>query len=130
MASTSLLLNFRLGSSARRNEILDRVLRNVKFSETIFYNGTPCMEWLKATSGKAGNGRKGRGHSYPRMALGNTTMAVHRVMYTHVFGIIPHKKQIDHLCNNRLCCNPYHLECVTHLRNQRRRDAKRKESRQ
>jgi hypothetical protein len=29
--------------------------------------------------------------------------------------------QVDHLCNNRLCCNPEHLELVTHQENQKRR---------
>lgn len=33
-----------------------------------------------------------------------------------------------HLCNQRLCCNPAHLELVTHLTNQRRRDARTKEA--
>ncbi|QYW01794.1 HNH endonuclease [Stenotrophomonas phage Paxi] len=28
---------------------------------------------------------------------------------------------MDHLCNQRKCCNPQHLELVTHLQNQRRR---------
>lgn len=33
------------------------------------------------------------------------------------------KSKVDHLCNNnRLCCNPKHLEAVTHKQNCRRRD--------
>ena len=55
-------------------------------------------------------------------------VAVHIVTYTHYFGFIPGKKQVDHLCNQRLCCNPAHLNLVTHLTNQRRRDARTKEA--
>lgn len=37
----------------------------------------------------------------------------HRVAYELVFGPIPDGLQIDHLCRNRACCNPAHLEAVT-----------------
>lgn len=114
----------------RRNEILASILPHLRVNHERWWNGTPCIEWTRWTSGNGyKGGKKGRGHSYPRMSLGGVTMAVHRVIYTHFFGIIPHKKQIDHRCNNRLCCNPHHLECVTHLRNQKRRAAKQKENR-
>lgn len=77
-----------------------------------------CWIWKGPHSGDE------RGGGYGRIALGGTTMAVHRVSFTHFFGIIPHKKQIDHKCNNRLCWNPSHLELVTHKQNQRRRRKK------
>lgn len=38
---------------------------------------------------------------------------VHRVAYRLMSGEIPEGMEIDHTCNNRLCCNPYHLEAVT-----------------
>lgn len=38
---------------------------------------------------------------------------VHRVAYTLLVGPIPDGLQIDHLCLNRRCCNPHHLEPVT-----------------
>lgn len=66
--------------------------------------------------------------SCPGMCLDGQTVAVHRVIFTHFFGFIPGKKQIDHKCRNRLCCNPDHLELVTHKENQRRRDAAKLES--
>lgn len=74
-----------------------------------------CLVWDGPCSGN------GRGGGYGRIALGGTTMAVHRVSYTLHFGIIPHKKQIDHTCKNRRCFNPKHLEMVTHKQNQKRR---------
>ena len=52
--------------------------------------------------------------------MNGITVATHIVAYTHYHGYIPPKMQVDHLCNNRLCCNPEHLELVTHLENQKR----------
>lgn len=77
-----------------------------------------CWIWRGPTSGT-----KGRGHGYPRMSLDGQTVAVHRVMWVNRHGYLPGRKQIDHTCRNRLCVNPDHLEMVTHLTNQRRRDA-------
>ncbi len=45
---------------------------------------------------------------------------VHRVSYEHFVGPIPSGLQIDHLCRNRACCNPAHLEPVTIQENARR----------
>lgn len=36
-------------------------------------------------------------------------------------GYLPPKKHVDHLCRNRRCWNPEHLEAVTHKQNQKRR---------
>jgi len=47
----------------------------------------------------------------------------HRVAYTLLVGPIPAGLQIDHLCRNRRCCNPQHLEAVTPGENNRRKIA-------
>jgi len=50
---------------------------------------------------------------------------VHRVMYEEDVGPIPDGLEIDHLCRNRACCNPAHLEPVTHSENVARSVARR-----
>lgn len=96
---------------SRPNRIIAKVLNRVEFKES------GCWEWQGPTSGSSG-----RGAGYPRMNLDGQTVAVHRVVFTHFHGYIPGRKQIDHICRNRLCVAPHHLEMVTHRENQRRRD--------
>jgi hypothetical protein len=45
---------------------------------------------------------------------------VHRVAYETDIGPVPDGLVLDHLCRVRCCCNPQHLEAVTHLENVRR----------
>lgn len=45
---------------------------------------------------------------------------VHRASYTIFVDDIPEGLQIDHLCRNRACVRPTHLEPVTHGENVRR----------
>lgn len=89
-------------------------------SRTTYFHGdmdTPCLLWTGPTSGSTG-----RGAGYPRMCVDGGTMAVHIVMWVIENGPVPPRKQLDHLCRNRLCVSPDHLEMVTHKENQRRRD--------
>ena len=50
---------------------------------------------------------------YGRFKVGDTTRIVHRFAYEYFVGKIPRNKVIDHLCRNRKCVNPAHLEVVT-----------------
>lgn len=45
---------------------------------------------------------------------------VHRIIYLALRGAIPVGLTLDHLCHNRGCCRPSHLEPVTQRKNQRR----------
>lgn len=109
----------------RRLTIIERLEKRCAITDTGFVldgKPSPCHLWTGPTSGT------GRGGNYGRMSLNGQTVATHIVAYTHYYGYVPSKKQIDHLCNNRLCCNPAHLELVSHLTNQRRRVKRTKET--
>ena len=54
---------------------------------------------------------------YGRVHYQGQTWRVHRLAWTLKNGPIPDGKVLDHLCRNRNCCNPDHLEPVTDLVN-------------
>lgn len=48
------------------------------------------------------------------------TLRTHRIVYEELVAKIPQGLELDHLCRNRICCNPSHLEVVTHQENIKR----------
>lgn len=54
---------------------------------------------------------------YGCLVIGGTFWLAHRLSYTLFVGDIPKGKEIDHLCRNRACCNPKHLEPITRREN-------------
>jgi hypothetical protein len=52
--------------------------------------------------------------------------STHRLAYELLIAAIPEGLQIDHLCKNKLCCNPRHLEPVTAKVNCERTEAAQK----
>jgi len=51
---------------------------------------------------------------------GGRTVYSHRYLYEYVNDSVPLGLVLDHLCNNKPCVNPKHLEPVTHGENMRR----------
>lgn len=84
-------------------ELLSRFLAKVSKTES-------CWLWC-AWSTPAG---------YGMIKIAGRTAQAHRVSYELHVGPIPEGHEIDHLCRNRGCVNPAHLEPVTHAENQRR----------
>jgi hypothetical protein len=90
----------RLSESLKREKKLRfRAPAIVRFAKKIEVDSeTLCWNWV-ASLNNAGYGNF------------NQTSA-HRFIYEFVFGSIRAKWQLDHLCRNRRCCNPNHLEMV------------------
>lgn len=69
-----------------------------------------CWLWT------GGRNTKGYGQIY----IEGRNRGVHRYVYQHIVGDIPDGMTLDHLCRERACCNPTHLEPVTNQENCRR----------
>lgn len=54
---------------------------------------------------------------YHRVKHDGNRMMTHRAVYELLAGPIPEGLQLDHLCRNRNCINPDHLEPVTIAQN-------------
>ncbi len=50
---------------------------------------------------------------YGQLTVCSTVRYAHRLSYEFFVGPIPKGKQLDHLCRNRACFNPEHLEAVS-----------------
>jgi hypothetical protein len=89
---------------------MNAVLFDVRLPERFWKKVKPvdcgCWNWT------AGQMRGG----YGRFRFGGKDSkngAAHRFSYEKLFGKVKWPLQLDHLCRNRICVNPNHLEPVT-----------------
>lgn len=71
-----------------------------------------CWQWL---------GRV-QPNGYGKKQFQGRTVLAHRWMYGQLFGPIPDGLVINHLCGNRSCVNPHHLELTDQAGNCRHGD--------
>lgn len=64
---------------------------------------TGCWVWQGAPNPKG----------YGVLWVNRRNQMAHRVVYEFYKGMIPSGMQLDHLCRNRICANPWHLDPVT-----------------
>jgi hypothetical protein len=79
-----------------------------RFAEKVALTDSGCLVWI------AGKNNKG----YGMFGVGNgRSTSAHRWSYEHHIGPIPEGMYLDHLCRNRACVHPNHLEPVTQRTN-------------
>ena len=82
--------------------MLDRLLERVDVGD--------CWLWTGGTDT----------YGYGKISVNNQTRYTHRLMWETLVGPIPEGLEMDHLCRQRACMNPDHLEPVTKSENGRR----------
>lgn len=90
-------------TSLMKKDPFDRFMSKVKKTED-------CWIYI----GQTDNG-------YGRFWYKGKGKLAHRWIYEFLISTIPPKMQIDHLCRNRSCVNPEHLEVVSNNEQQKRK---------
>ena len=82
-------------------DVVERLLGNLE------ENGEGCLIWGNQTAGDG----------YRQISYEGSRVYAHRLAYEMFIGPIPDGMELDHLCRNRGCVNPAHLEPVSHREN-------------
>ncbi len=94
-----------------------------RFAEKFEINPeTECWDWTAS--------QNGLGYAKFHVQFkGGRERYGHRYSYHHFVGVIPASLELDHLCRNKRCVNPDHLEAVTGKVNVQRAHAARRRER-
>ncbi len=78
------------------------------YFEKRIHKTASCWEWIGSRPARM---------RYGIACVDGKTRVAHRAFYEHSIGKVPAGLELDHLCRNRYCVNPSHLEPVTHKEN-------------
>ena len=79
-----------------------------RFAAKVTVAPSGCWEWTSKVQHRDG---------YGVARLGHKEISAHRLSYALFVGPLIEGLTIDHLCRNRICVNPEHLEQVTRKEN-------------
>lgn len=79
-------------------ELSPRIVAKIAFGD--------CWEWTGA-----------RSDGYGHIRSAGAVRLAHRVVWETLVGPVPEGMELDHLCRNRGCVNPDHMQVVTHRTN-------------
>jgi hypothetical protein len=86
---------------------MDEITKMRFFDKIAVDEETGCWNWVGAKTSQG----------YGNFAIKKKNFVAHRVSYELCKGEIPDGLNLDHLCRNRGCVNPDHLEPVTQREN-------------
>ena len=72
------------------------------------------MPIIRVTEGQCWEAASEMERGYKRVSIGGKSYRAHRWFWVEMGNRMEAGKELDHLCRNRACCNPNHLELVTH----------------
>lgn len=93
-----------------RSALQERITSRISIEDRGY--ATPCWVSDRASSSTG----------YTKLGVNGKTWNTHRLAYIVFVADIPDGLVIDHLCRVRACCNPEHLEPVSHRTNLLRGD--------
>lgn len=83
-----------------------RIFANIEFRDCARFPQNPCWQWVAGLSIKG----------YVSISINGCIVSLHRFMYAYCIHPLPKGKRhgvVDHVCRNRACINPAHLEFVS-----------------
>ena len=86
---------------AKKRPLLERLMEKVRVEPSGCWAWTACLD----------------SDGYGRITLDKKMLIAHRASYMVHVGPIPKGLTLDHVCRNRACVNPAHLEPVSNREN-------------
>lgn len=83
-------------------KLLTRFFSRVRIDPAVTFKGVPCWLWTGSTLS-----------GYGRFSVKGATENAHRIAFGMFVYVLLPRRYADHLCRNRICVNPVHVDDVT-----------------